>query len=134
MTPVLEDQLHRWSDPHWGAPIPASEPISIGLELDVGDWKLVASGIQDSLGTLSAVTPFMTGKPWYHTNVTAIPGGGSGAGGADGLSFIKRPFILATGLRLETPVPALVSGLALADVTGLGLKLADLTPTTFNNL
>jgi hypothetical protein len=130
MTPILEDQLHRWSNPHGVASIPASESISIGLELDVWDWALVESGIQDSLGTISALAPFLTSKPWYHTNVTAVAGG---AGGAGGLT-VERPFIAATGLRLETPVPALVSGLAVADVTGLGLKLADLTPDLLNNL
>ena len=67
-----ENEFHTWSSPHSG-PIPATESIAVGLELDVWDWTVASVRVEDESGGLTGSYALLSSTSWYTTN-TSTPG------------------------------------------------------------
>ena len=123
-----DDLLHVWSDPAGGV-VPFPEILHVGLEQDVWDWTVVSAETVAPDGTRAAA-PLLSFHDWNNT----IVGSPSTAEG-DGIFSGPEETVVARGFRIAAPdVLAEVSDLWIGPVTGLGLKLEDLTRRTFEEL
>jgi hypothetical protein len=130
-----DDLLHTWSAPT--VPIPpvtSGANLHVGIELDVWDWSVFSAIAQDSIGTPCTAT-FVSSHEWNNAFVSALR---APAQPVQPGELVMEPPVQprARGLVLVTsdsPVNRLAN-LAIADVTGRNLKLAELNRTTLENL
>ena len=126
-----DDVLHTWSNPT-GGDIPASEILHVGLELDVWDWTVVSASTVSPLGTITAA-PVTWSHSWNNTIVIGTPA--VAALRATDISRRGQIRVLARGFRMGvTDVKTRVSTVAIADVTDMKLRLADLNRKTLLRL
>ena len=124
---VKDDLLHVWSNPT-GGPFPGV--VHVGLELDVYDWTVESAQVVNPDNTRTNA-PLLSFHDWGQT----VTGVGVSAGTADGITF-ENEFAIGFGIRLVNTLnsPSELVELAIADVEGMGLQLADLNHETMQRL
>jgi hypothetical protein len=149
-----DDLIFEWSNPSNGD-IPQSDILHVGLELDVWDWTVDWARVGHPDGTETHAT-LLSFHEWSNTvevgtlspgptsdpiNPLAKADGVVNKAAEDGLSYQDSldmgppQRVLARGIRIVAPdIPSTVFNLALADVTGRDLTLADLNQNTFMEL
>src|SRR5437762_983475 len=91
-----ENEFHTWSSPHSG-PIPATESIAVGLELDVWDWTVASVRVEDESGGLTGSYALLSSTSWSTTNTSFSA---SSAASPGGVTYAKGFQIVATGLKV----------------------------------
>jgi hypothetical protein len=149
-----DDLVVQWSNPSNGD-IPQTDILHVGLELDVWDWSVVWARIGHPDGSESAASllsfhewsnTVVIGTPAYTASMSNATRGEESRPVADRTPEDGRTYrsavdmgplqqVLARGIRIVGPdVKSEVSDLALANVTGWGLTLADLNRQTLAQL
>jgi len=126
-----EDLKHVWSNPT-GGPFPGV--VHVGLEQDVWDWTVVSAQVVNPDSTKTNA-PLLSFHDWNQTvtGVSALPAEADSP--ANGITF-ENPVIIGRGIRLVNSLstPSEVVELALANVEGMNLQLADLNHDTMQQL
>ncbi len=126
-----DDIKHVWSNPTDG---PFSGIVHVGLEQDVWDWTVVSAQVVNPDNTKTNA-PLLSFHDWSQT-VTGVAATATAAvSDTHGITF-EESIIIGRGIRLVNTLntPSEIVELALANVKGMDLKLADLNRETMERL
>ena len=128
---VKEDLKHVWSNPTGG---PFAGVVHVGLEQDVWDWTVVSAQVVNPDLTKTNA-PLLSFHDWNQT-VTGVSNTSlEAASVSNGITY-EIPIIIGQGIRLVNTLntPSEIVELALANVGGMNLQLADLNHATMLQL
>jgi hypothetical protein len=124
-----DDLKHTWSNPTGG---PFTGVVHVGLEQDVWDWNVVSAQVVNPDGTRTNA-PLLGFHDWNQT-ITGVSAGSASAS-ANGITF-DNEFLIGQGIQLVNSLgtPSQLLELAIGNVQGMKLQLADLNHDTMSRL